>query len=385
MSWADYMPLFDEMLPEIVGRLDPQTDYWPSSPHTPVGDRRDFNNPDHGDAHLWQVWHGKMPFEWYRTCTHRFNSEFGFQSFPEPRTVYGYTLPEDRNITSYVMELHQRSGIGNTTIMTYMLDWFRLPTSFEMGLWLSQILQGMAIKYAVEHWRRAMPRGMGTLYWQINDCWPVASWSSIDSLGRWKALHYMARDFYAPLLVSGLEDWDLGTVELHVTSDLAEARDARVDWTLTDVAGDVLAEGSETVQAAPRADTTVRTLDLRELLDAQGRRRALLWLTLEVDGETVSTNLVTFCRPKHLELASPVIETSVRALDDGAYSVTLSTDRPALWAWLELAEADARFSTNFVHLRPGVPVEVVVRPQSELSAEALSGQLRVRSLVDTCR
>lgn len=112
------------------------------------------------------------------------------------------------------MEHHQRSGIGNTTIMKYLCDWFRLPRSFEMNLWLTQILQGMAIKYAVEHWRRGMPRGMGTLYWQLNDCWPVASWSSVDSLGRWKALHYMARRFFAPLLISGLEDWDTGLVEV---------------------------------------------------------------------------------------------------------------------------------------------------------------------------
>jgi beta-mannosidase len=175
MSWKDYSRLYDEMLPQVLAELDPERDYWPSSPHTPGEDRRNFNDPDRGDAHLWSVWHGKQPFEWYRTCTHRFNSEFGFQSFPEPKTTYTYTDPEDRNITSYVMEHHQRSGIGNSTIMTYLLEWFRLPTTFENSLWLSQILQGMAIKYAVEHWRRAMPRGMGTLYWQINDCWPVAS------------------------------------------------------------------------------------------------------------------------------------------------------------------------------------------------------------------
>ena len=120
------------------------------------------------------------------------------------------------------MEHHQRSGIGNTTIMTYLLDWFRLPDEFENTLWLSQILQGMAMKYAVEHWRRNMPRTMGTLYWQINDCWPVASWSSIDYHHRWKALHYMAKQFYAPLLVSGVEDAAKGTVEIYVNSDLMD-------------------------------------------------------------------------------------------------------------------------------------------------------------------
>ena len=134
-----------------------------------------------------------------------FNSEFGFQSFPEPKTVYGYTEPQDRNVTTAVMEHHQRSGIGNTTIMQYMLDWFRLPTSFEMQLWASQILQGMAIKYACEHWRRSMPRGMGTLYWQLNDVWPVASWASIEYHGRWKALHYMARNFFAPVRRTALQ------------------------------------------------------------------------------------------------------------------------------------------------------------------------------------
>ncbi len=165
------------------------------------------------------MWHGKKPFEWYRTCAHRFASEFGFQSFPEPKTVYAYTAPADRNITSYVMEHHQRSGIGNATIISYMLDWFRLPTDFDMTLWLSQILHGMAMKYAVENWRRHMPRTMGTLYWQLNDCWPVASWASIDSYGRWKACQYMAKHFYAPLLVSGVEDLQTGTVALYITSD----------------------------------------------------------------------------------------------------------------------------------------------------------------------
>ncbi|MFU8781454.1 MAG: glycoside hydrolase family 2 protein, partial [Kiritimatiellia bacterium] len=144
MQWKDYKRLFDVLLPRVVKQLAADMDYWPCSPHSPHGDRADYNNPSCGDAHLWDVWHGKKPFEWYRTCGHRFNSEFGFQSFPEPKTVYGYTEKGDRNVTTPVMEHHQRSGIGNTTIMQYMLDWFRLPTSFEMTLWASQILQGMA-------------------------------------------------------------------------------------------------------------------------------------------------------------------------------------------------------------------------------------------------
>ena len=158
MSWEDYSRLFDDLLPKLTAQLDPETDYWPGSPHTPYENRYYWNDPRWGDAHIWDVWHGMKPFEFYYSCFHRFNSEFGFQSFPEPQSVRAITEPDDRNITSYIMELHQRSPNGNSKIMHYMLDWFRLPTSFEMTLWLSQILQGMAIKYAVEHWRRTMPR-----------------------------------------------------------------------------------------------------------------------------------------------------------------------------------------------------------------------------------
>ena len=206
MPWSEYSRLFDDLIADLVQELDPFTAYWPSSPHSPCGDRNDYNSPYCGDAHLWGVWHGRKSFEWYRTCTHRFTSEFGFQSFPEPRTVASYTNKGDCEINGPIMQWHQRSYIGNEAIMQYMLDWFRRPKDFSMTLWLSQILQGMAMKYAVEHWRRSMPRGMGTLYWQLNDCWPGASWSSIDSAGRWKALHYLARRFYSPVLVSGIED-----------------------------------------------------------------------------------------------------------------------------------------------------------------------------------
>lgn len=386
MSWEDYGRLFDELLPEVVARLDPETDYWPASPHTPVGDRGDFNNPDSGDAHLWNVWHGKMPFEWYRTCTHRFNSEFGFQSFPEPKTVATYTLSQDRNITSYVMEHHQRSGIGNTTIMTYLLDWFRLPTAFDMTLWLSQILQGMAIKYAVEHWRRGMPRGMGTLYWQLNDCWPVASWSSIDSLGRWKALHYMARHFYAPVLVSAVEDRGAGTLEVHVTNDTGERVAGEVTWEAMSVTGERLDGGTLPAAVSARATGPVATLDLRALLQACGPRELLVWLELRVGGEVVSTNLATYARPKHLELADPQITLQVEDADaDGGYRVRLEAARPALWAWIAFADGEARFSDNFVHVAPGRPTEIVVYPQQPMTVQALRGALRVRSLVDTYR
>ena len=383
MSWKDYGKLFDKMLPEIVHRLAPDTDYWPCSPHTPIGDRKNFNDPTCGDAHLWDVWHGRKPFEWYRTCTHRFNSEFGFQSFPEPATVRTITEPRDRNVTTYIMEHHQRSGIGNATIMAYMLDWFRLPTSFENTLWLSQVQQGMAIKYACEHWRRNMPRGMGTLYWQINDCWPVASWSSIDSLGRWKALHYMARKFFAPLLISGLEDAAKGAVAVHVTSDCLKPTQCRASWVLTDVRGKRLAGGTKQVTAAARADTPVETLRLERFIKKHDIKNLILWLDLQAAGKTVSQNMVTFARPKHLELENPGLSLKVRKTRDAAFTVTVEAKHPALWAWLTVAGVGAKTSDNFFHVRPGQPVTVTVSTQKKYTLPALKKALAIHSLFDT--
>ncbi len=382
MSWDDYGRLFDKLLPQVVKGLDPDRDYWPSSAHSPC-DRANANNPTCGDAHLWEVWHGRKPFEWYRTCEHRFNSEFGFQSFPEPRTVYGFTLPQDRNVTSYVMEHHQRSGIGNTVIVQYMLEWFRLPTSFDATLWLTQILQGMAMKYAVEHWRRSMPRGMGTLYWQLNDTWPGASWSSIDYHGRWKALHYMAKRFYSPVLVSAVEDLDRGQVDVHVTSDLLAPKQGKVSWRLTDLKGARLLDGQIDVEIAPRSNALVRTIDVREQLTKLGPRNLLMWLDLHSGEERLSSNLALFARPKHLELPEPAIAWSVSDSGDGHFGVTLFADRPALWTWLSLASSDAAFSDNFVHLLPNDPVTISVAPIGPMTREQFESQLQVASLVDT--
>jgi beta-mannosidase len=383
MTWQEYQSLFDELLPQVVTALDPERDYWPSSPHSPYGARTDANNPDWGDAHLWDVWHGRKPFEWYRSCRHRFNSEFGFQSFPEPRIVESYTAPEDRNITSYIMELHQRSGIGNDAIIQYMLSWFRLPSSHEMTLWVSQILQGMAIKYAVEHWRRQMPRGMGTLYWQLNDCWPVASWSSIDYYHNWKALHYMARRFFAPLLVSAVEDEQSGTVEVHVTSDLRVERECTVSWELSDVDGGMLGSGDLPAVVGPGQSQVVGSIHCTDVRRTVGERGLIVWMDLVSDGQVVSTNMATFARPKHLALRRRRPDVSVQALSSGGFQISLTTAAPLLWVWLEVDGTASRCSDSFFHLRPGHPVTVEVYPSQELTLGAFKEKLRVRSLVET--
>lgn len=383
MPWDDYKKLFDDLLPEIVEDHDPETDYWPGSPHSPKGDRNDFNNPDWGDAHLWDVWHGKEPFEWYRSCEHRFNSEFGFQSFPEPKTVYGYTEPEDRNITSYVMEHHQRSGIGNSTIMHYMLNWFKLPVGFENVIWTSQILQGLGIKYAVENWRRNMPRGMGTLYWQLNDNWPVASWSSLDYHGRWKALHYMAKKFYAPIIITGIENTEDFSVELHLTSDRLEAKTGKVNWHLRDVSGNLVVGNSFETEIEAQSNQHLRTLQLQDYVNDYGARDLMLWLELEVDGEIIADNFVSFVRPKHMQLKQPEIKTEIRRLEAGKYWLKLSAAKTALWTWLELKDSDLKLSDNFFHLYPEREREIIAEIDKDLRIEEFEKQLTIKSLIDT--
>ncbi len=382
MSWADYKALFDKLLGDAVAKCDPDTDYIPGSPHAPL-DRSDYNSPDSGDCHLWQVWHSTEDFEWYRTRNDRFVSEFGFQSFPEPKTIDAFTQPQDRNVTSYVMEHHQRSPIGNTKIMTYMLEWFRLPTGFESTVWLSQILQGLAMKMAVENWRRHMPRSMGTLYWQLNDTWPVASWASLDYFGRWKALHYMATNFNSRLLVSAVEDAKTGKVDVHITSDLLKSRSAKLDWALTTVEGELLAEESRSIKTPINTSKKVDVLDLAEPLAEFGKRDLLLWLEQSVGGEPVSTNLVTFARPKHLDLPDPQIKTKIKGSADGDFEITLTAKRPALWTWLEIEGEDAIMTDNFFHLPPGVPVTVHLAPVNELTLAEVKQKLKIRSLVDT--
>lgn len=381
MPWENYERLFDHLLAEIVHELAPQTAYWPGSPHSP-GDRNNPFNPNYGDTHLWMVWHGKEPFEWYRTRPDRFVSEFGFQSFPEPQTVYEFTEPEDRNITSYVMEHHQRSKIGNGTIIHYMLDWYRLPTSFESMIWLSQILQGMAMKYAVEHWRRNMPITMGTLYWQLNDMWPAPSWASVDWKGNWKALHYMAKRFYAPLMISGLENTEDNSVAIHVTSDKLDDQPITVKWIVTTAQGEVLERGETVTNAAARSDTTVHTLDLSAHVAAKSVRDVLTWLELYTpDGQRVSENLVLLARPKHMPFIHPDVQVEVQSAGGDQFDVTLVAKTPALYTWLELP--GARFSDNFVDLLPGRSHTIRVTAPQTMDVSALRAALKVQSLADT--
>lgn len=384
MSWTDYSKLFDTLLPSLVHKFDPDRAYWPGSPHSPRGKREDYNNPRWGDAHLWEVWHGRKPFHWYRTCFHRFCSEFGFQSFPERKTVNSYITAAERNITHPVMEHHQRNMIGNSLIISYMLDWFRMPKDFNSILWLSQILQSIAIKLGVEHWRRNMQRCMGSLYWQLNDCWPVASWSSIDYYLRWKALHYAAKKFFAPVLISGTVQSD--KIDLFVTNDKLQPFNGIIRCIITTVTGEVIEKYSFNTKVPPTTSMHIKILDVSYLTKKFDRDNLLIWLELYEHNRIVSDNLLLLVKPKQLELRPPEFSYKVSKAEDSptpTFDISIKTKYPALWTWLELKNMDAQFSDNFFHIRSGVTYKIKVCPVRKVNISELQTALKIRSLIDT--
>ncbi|HWY31258.1 MAG TPA: glycoside hydrolase family 2 protein, partial [Candidatus Acidoferrum sp.] len=373
MSRADYDKLFKDLLAGQVRELAPEANYVSGS-------------PDCGDTHYWDVWHGTKTFDAYRTLT-GFMSEFGYQSFPEPRTVRAFTNEEDRaSVVTPVMKWHQRSGLGNIEGNQEMVDmihkYFNTPKDFDSTLWLSQILQGYGIKLGAECWRQSMPKSMGCVFWQYNDIWPGMSWSSVDYFGRWKALHYMARKFYAPMLVSGLENPERGTIDVFVTSDRLEAASGRLSWLVTDLAGKHITKGKTRLEIPARQSQKVKMLDLQKTIQELGAGGFLTWLRLESGGNVVSENLVSFGLPKDLKLADPRLTAKVHP-SNGGFLVTIKAEKPALWVWLELKDADATFSDNFIHVTPDAPGKILVRPGQLMGDEDFARALRVRSVFDT--
>lgn len=387
MSRENYQSFFEGTIPSLVATHSPEHDYWPGSPYKEAGESYNpdvwTESPGRGDVHIWTVWHLKKPFEYYRECHHRFISEFGLQSFPEPATVNRFAGPKDFDINSPVMRHHQRSAAGNTVIMEYLLEWFRAPRDFNATLWCSQILHGLAMKVACEHWRRAMPRTMGTLIWQLNDAWPAASWSGIDYFGQWKAMHFFARRFYSPLLVSGVEDVASGSVQVHVTSDLLHPVECSLAWKLTDLTGTLLSHGQTPVSAAAQTNGIVAELDFQNEISRQGAENLLVWLSLDHEDTTVSRNLVLFTRPRQLQLSDPELTCTVTAASEDSFVVTVVAKKPALWVWLELPEAHLSCSDNFFHLELATPMEILVHTPAKMTADQLAQSLQAQSLFDT--
>ncbi|MBB6729847.1 beta-mannosidase [Cohnella zeiphila] len=379
----DYLSQFEQFLPELNASVDPNTFYWRSSPSS-AGGIDDPNKESIGDMHYWDVWHGRKPITEFRTLFPRFMSEFGLQSFPSIQTVETFTLPEDRNIFSYVMEAHQKNGTGNEKIMYYISEYFKYPKDFDSLLYVSQLIQAEGMRVGVEHWRRNRGRCMGAIYWQLNDIWPGASWSSLDYFGRWKATHHAAKRFFAPVMASACED---GTnVSLHVTNETLDRFEGRMTWRLLDRSSRIIESGETDVSVDALSAMEVASLAFGDALDTKKKlRQSYLEFTLVAEGREISGGTVLFVKSKYFDFLDPRIGVEV-AEEPDRFVVKLSGAAFAQFVSLDLRGADARWSDNVFHLSADRPKTVTV-PKNGLSEPLALAEFRerlvVRSLFDT--
>jgi len=376
--WQDYLTEFSGILPRVVAQLNPETPYWPSSPsadYEPLSGQYQS-----GDQHDWSIWHGRVPFSEYEKHHWRFVTEYGFQSFPEMRTVESFTLPEDRtSIFSPVMLAHQKNNEGNSIIQDYIARDYPQPKDFASFLFVSQVVQAEGVKIGAEHFRRSRPETMGSIFWQLNDCWPVASWSSIDYYGRWKALQYYARRFYAPLLVSPhLED---GALKVYIVSDKVNSESATLRVRLMDFDGTVLLEDSHEVKVAPLASKVYLDWPLKKLADSGASNTSRIFIVAELvaDGARISRNLIYLAPVKEVHLKPAQLKVDVIG-GNGSYKISIGSPVLARDVYLSFGNLDARIADNYFDLLPGETMEINVTSAASLGD--LKSQLKAISLTD---
>ncbi len=354
---ADYLRLFESIIPALLRQYDPETFYWPSSPSS-GGGFRDPSSNQAGDMHYWAVWHNFKPIEAFRAFHYRFCSEYGFESVPALPTVRAFAGDGPLDLCGSVIEAHQKCTQGNEKIMFYLAQMVNYPESFERLIYCSQLVQAECIRSNVEHMRRARGRCMGSAYWQVNDSNPVISWSSIDYFGRWKALHYAARRFYAPVLLS-CDDTDPLRPALFVTNDTPGRLNGAILCRLRDSHATVLREYRADIAAAPLSAACCLKLDLSAELAATADRRGkyLEYVLTGADGETLSAGTTLFVRPKAFRFEPASVSAQVKKQGD-SFAVTLTADTFVKDVWLSLKGADALFSDNWLDLHGNEPVTV---------------------------
>ena len=378
---AAYDRFFHHTLPAWCKSDDPDHSYWPSSPSsdTPF---LDPNGQHQGDSHYWDVWHGGKPFTSYRNQYPRFMSEFGFQALPPLATIRTYADEADWNMTSYIMEQHQKNASGNSMMVRQMLDMFRLPKDFESLVYLSMVLQAEGIRYGVEHWRRYPDRVAGTLYWQLNDCWPVASWSSLDYFGRWKALHYAARRFYAPLMLS-IEDKP-PEMSVYLTNDSLEPWLGELNWRLETLGGEELTDGSvPLVFTLPQNSKQICKLDFSKYITEDNLRKLIFIADLwDESDHFVTRQIATFVPIKHLSLSDPALKVDL-SIENDQLIVSLNAKFTALLVEASLTGADVVFSDNYFNLPAGRTAQISCPMPGGWSLNQAQKEFRLRSVYDS--
>ena len=367
----DYVRLYEHVLPELCERYAPQTFYWPSSPSSGGG----FDEPGNfarGDTHYWEVWHGGVPFTTYRKKSFRFCSEYGFESFPSMKTIRTFCEEKDMNCFSRVMEDHQKCKGGNGKILRYLADNYLYPSSFEDLVYLSQLLQADAIKYGVEHFRRQRGYCMGSIYWQFNDCWPVASWSSVDSLGRYKALHYAAKKFYAPVAMGlFLEN---GRLAVNISNE-----------TMADFRGHIqlsLCRSDLTVLDQVRAEAALEALTAKDVFSYKVPESDPYETYLYVDlydgaGNFLMRQTELLVPAKHFSWLPPHLDFQFTDAEGGV-EIAVTSDVFTKGVAIDFDTFDCVLSDNFFDLTDGQPYRVTAR--TDRSAAQLRDHLLYKTV-----
>ena len=372
--WAQYRQQYHVTLPGVVREYAPGTFYWPSSPFAFEGE---MSGTTDGDRHYWSVWHGKAPISDYDSEKSRFFSEYGFQSFPEFESVKRYApYPEDWDIRSEVMMSHQRGGDhANELIETYLLNEYKKPRDFRAFLYMNHVLQGDAIKTAIESHRRQMPYNMGTLFWQHNDCWPVASWASRDYYGRWKAQHYYVRKAYDDILISPVVEGD--DLKVYAVSDRLENTSGQLQLQVCQFDGTVVHHWGKSVGISGNDSRVCFSAPLAKLLE--GADRGTVYVRVDYTDKSGRVYHNNYCLGKQKDMDYPKVDlqTEVRSIE-GGYEVTVSADKFARAVCLSVADNESVYSDNYFDVQPKSSVQVQVR--TRLSAEAFNGSLRLTCL-----
>jgi beta-mannosidase len=373
--WSAYEEIFHRVLPAEVDERDPGRFYWPSSPSIGWGHDESLRR---GDSHYWGVWHGREPFRVFEEKMPRFASEFGFQSYPSLETVKTFTAPEDRQPDSPVMVVHQKHATGLEIVQEYLKRWYREPKDFDSFLYVSQLLQARGIGMALEAQRRAMPHTMGSLYWQLNDTWPVASWSSLDYRGSWKALHHVAKKTFAPVLVSPfLRD---GSLEIHVISERRKALRGTLEMHLVEFDGTERWTREVEVQVGASSSVVVHEIPVADMLGDADPSHVALQLLLRDGRHPIAERIHYFTRPRELRL--PPVNVIVELERDGEGGLLRVTSEVLAKSVYLSHPGDGVFIVdNYFDLLPGQERTVRIRLDSEI-ADPLA-ELSIRTLRDT--
>ena len=376
----DYFTMFERIIPEALNQFDPETFYWPSSPSSGGGFEKTCEE-GYGDAHYWDVWHGKKPFEDFENLYFRFASEYGFQSAPGMKTIKTFAEPEDFNMFSNVMENHQKcidNGHGNVTLMTYLHNYYQQPKDFETTLYTTQILQADCLETAISHFRSNRGRCLGSTYWQVNDCNPVISWATIDYYGRWKASHYVVKRCYAPTIINLRREEN--EITFYVSTENMHDANYTFSYQLIHQENGVLDSGSLNVHMAPLSAKAVFNFTLPELSLEDSRNCYIAYSLKENDAE-IASRIKLLTKPKQFYFKNPDIHVAWTETAE-AYLLTLTAKELATRVTVDFNNTDVILSDNCVNLLPNKPVTLSICKNdldSNINLDVLKTELEIMS------